>query len=144
MEVCSFSQMCYNITPCSAINSCSEKWRIELYLMHHYSLHTSLTLSEDQSVQRFWQDWGPLEPMRHNFLMHQLLALAATHLAHLRPTESDSLIGISKTHQVTALRMFRQSLPSITTRASSVAFAVASLIPLLTQATMLQGMSAET
>lgn len=80
-------------------------------LMHHYTT-TVYRLGVRENVVHLWRDYIPQQAVKHPFLLHGLLALAALHLAFLRPEESSQRLQICDKHQAIALEKFRSILSS--------------------------------
>ena len=110
-------------------------WLQDLELMHHYTIYTSNTLSNQESLLAIWRDEFPRLAVSHNFLMHGLLALSALHLAHLRPAARHTYYMISSHHQNLAIGTFRTVLPQITRDNASAFFALSAILSLFTFAT---------
>jgi hypothetical protein len=80
--------------------------------VHHYTLKTSLTLSENENSRRAFQEWIPEQCANYGYLVHGVLALSAFHLAFLRGKESERWVEKAIKHQSRALSGFRAALKS--------------------------------
>lgn len=58
---------------------------LDLELLHHYSISTSLTLSSDPITRNYFLVNVPQLGFSHPYVLYSVLALAASHLAHFRP-----------------------------------------------------------
>jgi hypothetical protein len=83
-----------------------------MFLVHHYTLKTSLTLSKNADSQRAFQEWIPEQCSNFSYLTHGVLALSAFHLAFLRGKESARWVEKAIKHQSRALSGFRAALKS--------------------------------
>jgi hypothetical protein len=83
-----------------------------MFLIHHFTLKTSLTLSETPASQRAFQEWLPEQCSNYSYLVHGVLALSAFHLAFLRGKESARWVEKAIKHQSRALSGFRAALKS--------------------------------
>ena len=63
-----------------------------------------------ERVKYLWRHYIPQKAMKHVFLMHGLLALAALHLAYLNPDSSIRYLQMCDKHQAIALKKFRTIL----------------------------------
>lgn len=81
--------------------------------MHHYSSSTSGNLpSIRPEAQALWSSYIPQQAIKHPFLMHGILALAALHLAYLHPDSATKYLQLGDGHQAVALQKFRTILSS--------------------------------
>ena len=78
-------------------------------LMYHY-ITTLYSLGARENVVHLWRNYIPQQAFENRFLMHGLLALAALHLAHLRPDNSSRYLRSCDKHQDIALQEFRSIL----------------------------------
>lgn len=84
-----------------------------MYLSHHYTQYTALSLMKKPEVQELFQIKLPREASKFPCLMHGLMALSALHLAHRLPSEKGTWIPIAFRHQGRALAGLRSSLQSL-------------------------------
>lgn len=77
--------------------------------MYHYYAASSHLGARDKVVT-IWQNYIPEQAIKHPFLMHGLLALAALYLAHLRPANAFKYFRSYDKHQGIALQQFRSIL----------------------------------
>lgn len=73
------------VTPASAIQDLSH-----LELLHHFCTVTFETLTPEVSGQKTWECNAVKVALAHPFVLHQILGIAALHLAHLRPEHRKS------------------------------------------------------
>lgn len=79
--------------------------------MYHYL--TALDhLGARAEVVCIWRNYIPEQAIKHTFLMHGILALAALYLAHLRPDNAFKYFHAYDKHQGIALQKFRSILSS--------------------------------
>lgn len=57
----------------------------DLELLHHFTTTTCFTFSSDPLTQTLWRINAPQLGLRNEFVLHSILAVAALHLAHLKP-----------------------------------------------------------
>ena len=102
--------------------------------MHHYT--TTLDhLGVRESILPLWRHYIPQEAIKHSFLMHGLLALAAIHLAHLKPGSSSRYLQACDKHQAIALETFRSILLSpFDTELADALFAFSGVLPVSSMA----------
>lgn len=100
----------------------------DLELLHHFTTETCFTLSNQEQSHRLWQVAVPHEAFRYDFLMRGILAVAALHLAHLRPERQDEYRQVAIQHQHLALNSFRLIMSKMTQSNCHAFFALSSLI----------------
>ncbi|EXJ90345.1 hypothetical protein A1O1_03444 [Capronia coronata CBS 617.96] len=79
---------------------------LDLELIQHYSTRTYMTMSSRLSTHVVWRDTIFAEALRHDFLLHGLMATSALHKATMQPKTSDAYAEYSKValaHQNAAL-----------------------------------------
>jgi hypothetical protein len=107
----------------------TESWLQDLELMHHYSHRTSRTkLGASVRLQHVWQEHIPSEASKHAFLMHGVLALAALHLAIMKPTQTAKYASLCDKHQASALSSYRHILTHITDDVADALFALSTIL----------------
>jgi hypothetical protein len=72
--------------------------------MHHFCTSTSLKIHNDPTITRVWSNTVPSIGIYHDFVMHGILALAALHLAYLRPESRDTYLSQAVIHHQEGLR----------------------------------------
>jgi hypothetical protein len=92
-------------------------------LLHFWTTTTSRTLDPMQ----LWQVTIPEIAFSHDFLMHEILAVAALHLARTRPARAGIYNTASDRHHQIALKFF-QDIPDIDRQNCHATLACASLI----------------
>lgn len=115
----------------------------DLELMHHYLTSTYMTLGWRDDLQDMWKMTIPKLAMRHKFLMHNLLSVAALHIASLSSSSSlsssisnpaetratqSTYISLAIHHHNIALRDYSSRLQNITRENGASLFTCAALI----------------
>lgn len=101
-------------------------WAMDLGLMNHYTSLTSGTLPG--ASLRVWQSEIPKEAISYPFLMHQILAVSAFHLASLRPSQSQVHFTQALQHQQHAICGINAEVSNITSGNCHALFAASSLL----------------
>lgn len=96
--------------------------------MHHWSAHTHSTLPRAKDANNLWQFEVPKIAIKHRFLMNQLLALSAFHLAYLNPGQRHVYALQASQHQDHAVRLMRIALAEITAENCDALFAASVLL----------------
>jgi hypothetical protein len=78
--------------------------------MHHFTLHTSKTLVDRPYQIKAFQEWCPGNISNYPFLLEGMLAVAAFHVASLRPDETSLWVPIALNHQAAGLVGLRNFL----------------------------------
>ena len=81
-----------------------------LQLLHHFIAVTSEALSVETNIREAWRLTIPQIALSHEFLMHSILAVAALHIAHLRPEQRTSYWERAVTHQDRALELQQDAM----------------------------------
>ncbi|CAN8101494.1 unnamed protein product [Discula destructiva] len=103
-------------------------WIHDLELMHHYTVVTSLTLPRAQQELHVWQRNVPKLAFKYPFLVHQLLAVAAFHLAYLKPEQRSEHSLHASQHQNRSIEAMRGHLAEITAENCHALFMASSLL----------------
>jgi cellulose synthase/poly-beta-1,6-N-acetylglucosamine synthase-like glycosyltransferase len=85
----------------------------EMALLHHYSTSTCYTISRHPVLQTVWQTTVPTFGFSYQFVFRGILALAALHLAHLKPDLQDQYVDAAEFHHNLALQMVSGTIPQI-------------------------------
>ncbi|KAF6816699.1 fungal Zn binuclear cluster domain-containing protein [Colletotrichum sojae] len=85
-------------------------WISDLELMHHYTSVSYRTFSHSPQTQRTLQYDVPREALSYPFLLHQLLAFSAYHLAYLQPDCRHAYLMQAAQHQNDAINGMRGTL----------------------------------
>jgi hypothetical protein len=109
--------------------------------MHHFTATTWQTLPQGYKRQEVWQVEIPRLALRHDFLMHQLLAISAYHLAYIHHERRTALLICASQHQNLALSGLRTALPDISDGNCHAIFAAASLLSIGAFASSSDGMA---
>ena len=114
----------------------ADEWIQDLELMHHYTSSVSQgQLGARGRVVHLWRNYVPQQALKHNFLMHGLLALSALHLAYSNPDSAPRYLQLCDKHQAIALNKFRTILSSdVDPELADALFALASTISVSTMA----------
>jgi hypothetical protein len=105
---------------------------LDLELIQHYSTRTYMTLSSRLASHAVWRDTIFAEALRHDYLLHGLMATAALHKATLLLKSSDAYAEYSKValaHQNAALAGF---IPQVSKPSRENGIAIFSVSLLLT------------
>ena len=100
---------------------------LDLNLMRHYALTTSLMLCGRPRFTSIWQDTVPREAESHPFLMHGLLALTALDIAQSDPSRQQFYFDLAIRHQHIGITLFRPILSELTEGNASAVFAYSSV-----------------
>jgi hypothetical protein len=104
--------------------------------MAHFVSSTARTISPRNEVLQLWQTVIPEEAISCSFLFHGMLAFSAMHLAGLRPLQREHYEQCCRRHQNKAIPDYRQAIQNMKVEESGQVFAMASLVILLTLATV--------
>ncbi|KAJ0161953.1 hypothetical protein CTA2_5337 [Colletotrichum tanaceti] len=85
-------------------------WISDLELMHHYTSVSYRTFSHSSEAQKALQYDVPREALSYPFLLHQLLAFSAYHLAYLQPDCRHAYLMQAAQHQNDAINGMRGAL----------------------------------
>ncbi|KKK15809.1 hypothetical protein ARAM_001191 [Aspergillus rambellii] len=83
-------------------------------LLHHYSTSTCYTISMHPMLQMVWRIRVPQVGFSFHFVLRAILALAALHLAHLKPENRAHYVAEAEFHHNMALQMASAVLSNIT------------------------------
>ncbi|KAI9159063.1 Sterol uptake control protein [Paramyrothecium foliicola] len=111
-----------------------ELWHYDIELMHHYATITADSLSIRPDMCHVWRVALPREGYRHSFVMHGILALAATHKAYLLPHNRKQYLSLADYHQTLGSEGYRTCLQDINDNNGMAIFAFASVVVLQTMA----------
>ncbi|ORY59122.1 uncharacterized protein BCR38DRAFT_64678 [Pseudomassariella vexata] len=103
-------------------------WVTDLELMHHWTVSTYRTLPRANEVFTIWQTEIPKMSLKYTYLLHQILAIAAYHLAVLEPDKRAMYLMQASNHQDHAAKGLRCALPSIDDETCHPLFAASSLL----------------
>jgi hypothetical protein len=110
---------------------------LNLELMHYYTAHTCLTISDFISFNHIWQVIVPNEAQSHPFLMYGILATAALHIGRDRPQGQegrDIYIAVALKNYNAAIASFRAALKQVTADNCSALFAFSAMLVVLSLA----------
>jgi hypothetical protein len=106
-------------------------WVFDLELLHHFSTSTYETFQVDPArpeLNRLWQFEVPRQAFVHIFLLHQILAVSAYHLAHLHPQSRQAYSLRASQHQNAGIRRMRPALSELSPANCHALFASSSLL----------------
>lgn len=109
---------------------CTKQWSFDLALVHHYTARTWMTLPNGYRRQQVWQLEVPTLAFAHDFLMHQLLAISAYHLAYLQPDGPQRYLIQASHHQDIAIKGLHCLLPRVDSSNCHAVFVTATFLAL--------------
>lgn len=118
-----FSRFLHEVQPAGA-----RDWISDLELMNHYTAMACRTLAKSERALLTLQYDAPREGLSHPFLLKQILAFAAFHLAYLHPTYRRKYQILASQHQDAALQGIRSTLASTLTPQNCHALYASSLL----------------
>ncbi|KAF2489771.1 hypothetical protein BU16DRAFT_470940 [Lophium mytilinum] len=108
----------------------SANWAQDLELMHHWTAFAAWSVPGNEEIKNLWKIEIPQLAVSHPFLMHQLLAFAAFHLAHVRSADQLKYSLIAAGHQNKSIRAMSKALPGLIPENSDALFITSTLMPL--------------
>ncbi|KAL3465065.1 hypothetical protein BJX64DRAFT_297802 [Aspergillus heterothallicus] len=111
--------------PCSSLNPNGID---ELELMHHFATETYATLCVSTSESRTWQVLVPRLALKHRYLMHGILSLAALHIAAVRDPPGETArpyVDAGLEYHSRSLEPFRIAVGDLSAENAEAAFAQA-------------------
>lgn len=105
---------------------------MELELVHHYSTRTYMTLSSRLATHQVWRDTVFQEGLRHQFLLHGIMATSVLHKALSLPSSSEEYaecLKVALAYQDAGLAAY---IPAVSTPNAKNAIALFSFSLLLT------------
>ncbi|KAK4184220.1 sterol uptake control protein 2 [Podospora australis] len=107
-------------------------WVSDLELLHQWSTATFKTMAvavdSGKMLDHLWQVEVPQQAFRHVFLLHQILAISAYHLAYLRPENRRQYSLRASYHQSLAIQGIRSALTNISADNCHALFATSALL----------------
>nr|POE56491.1 sterol uptake control protein 2 [Quercus suber] len=85
----------------------------DLELWHQYLTCTCISTGKTPEAIAYDRELGPRLGLRFPFVMHGMLAMAATHLSRLRPASGSRYAIMAVRHQIASIADFRAALPSL-------------------------------
>lgn len=82
-------------------------------LRHHWVTEAHLTVSPREEMAHMWRITVPKVAISQQYLMHEILAYSAFHLAHLQQDRAKAFYGLGIHHQDLAIRSVRKFLPKM-------------------------------
>jgi hypothetical protein len=86
----------------------------QLELLHQFITATYTTFSDEEEVREVWKTGVVRMSFAHPYLMYELLAISALHLAHCRPENSTGYYTTSTELQTQALNSFNSVQREVT------------------------------
>ena len=105
-------------------------WIRDLELMHQWTASTYQTLTTLEEARQIWKLTITKMAFTHTYLMHEILAYSASHLAYLQPDHRRAHHMLATYHQNIAVNIIRMELSSITSENCHALFVASSLVPL--------------
>ena len=99
-----------------------------LQLLHHFITVTSETLDVETISHEAWKLIIPQIALSHDFLMHSILAVAALHIAHLRPEQGRSYWERAVQHQDRALELQQDEVVNASSNNADALFSFSLLV----------------
>jgi hypothetical protein len=99
----------------------------DLSLLHHWTLSTSLSISESDTFDTYWQSMFPQMALDYPHMMHGILSVAALHLAHQHPESAEEYLVTAAQHHNIALRGFHDTVGRLDDQNSDALFACSNL-----------------
>ena len=103
-------------------------WLSDIELINHYTAVACRTITESEGPLRVLQYDMPREGLSHTFLLKQILAFAAFHLAYLHPEHRRKYQLLASQHQDVALKGIMAGLASTLTSSNCHALYASSLL----------------
>ncbi|EEU37613.1 uncharacterized protein NECHADRAFT_87525 [Fusarium vanettenii 77-13-4] len=103
-------------------------WTSDMELMHHYDMSASYTLPGSVEFRHIHQVEYTRLAFQDEALMHQLLAVAAFHLAFLNPSQRPAYLTRGLQHQTEAARGISSQLVNLTPEVSHACFVAGVLL----------------
>ena len=99
-----------------------------LELLHHFIAVTSEALGAETISCQVWKYEIPQIALAHDFLMHGILAVAALHIAHLRPEQRRSYCERAAMHQDRALELQQEAMANASRDNANALFSFSLLV----------------
>ncbi|EAW08928.1 Zn(II)2Cys6 transcription factor [Aspergillus clavatus NRRL 1] len=100
----------------------------DLFLLHHFTTTTGVTLSSIRVVQRLWQTSVVQLSFAHDFLLHGILAISALHQASTGSESRAEFLLTASRHQSIALGRYQHAIQHYTPGKSDALFALSILL----------------
>ncbi|KAL1995672.1 hypothetical protein VTN49DRAFT_1859 [Thermomyces lanuginosus] len=103
---------------------------LDLSMLHHFTVHTSQSLSTRPEVQKTWGTVVVRLSFSHQYLLHGILAVAALHAAFTGGVEEDprQLLNYAAEHQAISLSSYQSAIASSASSQCDALFALSILI----------------
>ena len=99
-----------------------------LELLYHFIAVTSETLGVETISNQVWKSTIPQTALSHDFLMHSILAVAALHIAHLRPEHQKVYWEQATVHQDRALELQQEAMANANQENADALFSFSLLV----------------
>ena len=103
-----------------------DEWVTDLELMHHFTATTYKTLTGSQRAHHVFKEEIPRIAVRYPYLLHQILAISAFHIAYLRPESRSKYALCGSQHQAHGMAGMREALSKDMTESNNYALVAAS------------------
>ncbi|KAI0011071.1 hypothetical protein F4779DRAFT_574906 [Xylariaceae sp. FL0662B] len=97
-------------------------------LYRHFIASTAIAQSDDEPSVEVWREVVPELATQHQYLLHELLAVAALHLRSARSKEARWLEQLAAEHQGRAITLFRAAIAANSTESALPLFACSCLV----------------
>lgn len=97
---------------------------------HHWTTEASYTISVRTDIRDMWRLVAPKQAIVHHFLMHEILAYSALHLAYTHQEQRKAFHALGIHHQDLAIRAMRKMLPNMTSENAGALFGTSALVTL--------------
>ncbi|KAF2099830.1 hypothetical protein NA57DRAFT_55770 [Rhizodiscina lignyota] len=111
------------------VSSITEESAQDLELLHHWTMHTSSTMTDHPGMEALWRSNVVVHSFSHRFLLHGLLSLAALHKGYeAYPPDRIRYTDLAKKHHDQALAQYIPLLGSVNEYNCHALFAQSSLV----------------
>lgn len=101
--------------------------RVDLELLHNWTISTSSTLSANPQVRDLWRIIVPQIGFSTQYILNGILALSALHMARYNPTRRDRLLSLATGYHTASLEEALPLMPSISAQSCGNLFLFAVL-----------------
>ncbi|KAF2873705.1 hypothetical protein BDV95DRAFT_488986 [Massariosphaeria phaeospora] len=105
-------------------------WVRDLELMHHWTTEAFNTVTERDDIRDMWRLAAPKQAINNTFLMHEILAFSALHLAYQQHDQRRAFYALGIHHQDLAIRAMRKVLQNVSNDNVGALFATSTLVTL--------------
>ncbi|KAI9648419.1 hypothetical protein NHQ30_003053 [Ciborinia camelliae] len=101
---------------------------LDMELLHYYTMYGVFDFVDFASGQELFRTTVVELAFKFPFLMHEILALAALQLSHVRPLKAAYYHEASTTHITAALQLFRSAISNLTAENYQACFAFTTIM----------------